>query len=501
VGDGTFGVNQFNDRLDGLRIAQFQGGADFISSTAWIKSLRGTAALYELPGYNHGFDGPSDDFRPHLVRSLGWLGGDDSLTPASTRQAFPLGLSSLWPAAALSACLTLIFLFSRKHAIRILVMAVLLIGLINLLEALMPKSADVIDWMQQWLPLGVSEDSRLMLLLSGISLLGLARGLGRRKKVAWWLATTLLTLSAVLHLVRAFDWHHSVAATILLIPLIRWRKDFIARSDAPSLRLGLITAPTVFAALVIFGTITIHDLGESGKLPEPIDWIGSARASFKATLGIPGNPEGSGISADLERFLGRLRFAGIGCGTVVLLLLLRPVLAKRAQTSTDEERQQAAAIIGKHGRDPSDPFTILPDKHYFFHPSGEGFIAYSSWREMAVALADPICDPELRAELIRQFVAFCHTQDWTPLFYGTGGEHRALYEQAGLITFKVGEDARIPLAEFNLAGGKFQNLRTSRKRKDSQSAGMMPKRASITGWKRNSICCQTHGCIRKAAAK
>lgn len=462
VGEGTFGVNQFNDRLEGLRIAQFQGGADFISSTAWIKSLGRNAALYELPGYNHGFDGPSDEFRPHLVKTLGWLGGNDSLAPDSSRHALPFGLSSLWPAAALSACLALIFLFSRKHAIRILVVAVLLIGLINLLEALMPKSADVIDWMQQWLPLGVSEDSRLMLLLSGISLLGLARGLGRRKKVAWWLATAILTLSAILHLVRAFDWHHSVAAAILLIPLIRWRKEFIARSDAPSLRLGLIAAPVVFAALVIFGTINIHDLGESGKIPEPIDWSRSAMASFTATLGIPGNPEGSGTSAELERFLGRLRFAGIGCGTVVLLLLLRPVLAKRALHSTDDERQQAAGIIGKQGRDPSDPFTLLPDKRYFFHSSGEGFIAYSSWREMAVALADPVCAAELRAELIQQFVSFCHSQDWTPLFYGTGGEHRALYEQAGLITFKVGEDARIPLAEFNLAGGKFQNLRTAR---------------------------------------
>ncbi len=460
-GDGTFGLNDFNDSLDGLRIAQFHGTADFISSTAWIRNLPQTTALYEMPGYNHGFDGPSEAFRPHVLKGLGWALGDDSLGPENFHRALPFGLSSLWPAAALAILLTLIFIFSRKHAVRILVSAVLLIGLINLFEALMPKSADVIDWMQQWLPLGVSEDSRLMLLLSGISLLFLARGLSRRKQVAWWLAVALLSISAALHLVRAFDWHHSVAASVLLIPLIRWRKDFIAKSDAPSVRLGLIVAPAVFVALVIFGTINIHNLGESGKLPEPIDWSRSAMASFTTTLGISGSPEGSG-SVDLDRFLGRLRFAGIGCGTVVLLLLLRPVLAKRASVSTDEERQHAAEIIEKYGRDPSDPFTLLTDKRYFFHTSGEGFVAYASWREMAVALADPICAPEIRQELIDQFVAFCRTQDWTPLFYGTGHEHRGLYEQANLITFKVGEDARIPLADFSLAGGKFQNLRTAR---------------------------------------
>ncbi len=462
TGEGTFGLNEFNDSLDGLRIAQFQGGADFISSTAWIRSLPQATALYELPGYNHGFDGPDPKFKPHVLASLGWLLGDDSLAPETSHRPLPFGLSRLWPAAALAIGLALVFLFSRKHALRVLVTAVLIIGLINLFEALMPKSADVIDWMQQWLPLGVSEDSRLMLLLSGISLLFLARGLSRRKKVAWWLAVSLLSVSAALHLVRAFDWHHSVAALVLLLPLIRWRKQFTAKSDAPSVKLGLIVAPAVFIALVIFGTVEIHNLGESGKLPEAIDWSRSAMASVTSTLGLPGTPQSSGDNSNLEHFLGRLRFTGIACGTVVLLLLLRPVLAKRVQAASDEAHEKAADIINRHGRDPSDPFTQLSDKRYFFHPSGEGFVAYSSWREIAVALADPICAPEIRQELIDQFVAFCRTQDWTPLFYGTGHEHRSLYEQAGLITFKVGEDARIPLAEFSLAGGKFQNLRTAR---------------------------------------
>ncbi len=462
TGEGTFGLGDFNGRLDGLRIAQFQGGADFISSAAWIRTLDQDTALYELPGYNHGFDGPDPKFRQDLQRGLGWLLGDDSLAPETTHRALPFGLSKLWPAAALAVCLALVFIFSKKHAIRILVSAVLLIGLINLLEAMMPKSSEVIDWMQNWMPLGVSEDSRLLLLLSGLSLIALARGLGRRKKVAWWLAVALLSLSAALHLVRAFDWHHSVAASVLLIPLIRWRREFIALSDTPSLRLGLKTAPLVFLALVLYGTINIHELGEAGKLAEPIDWGRSAMASFTATLGLPGNPQGTGNSEALDRFLGRLRFAGIGCGTVVLFLLLRPVLAKRTQAATDDERQKAAALISAHGRDPSDPFTLLQDKHYFFHSSGQGFVAYATWRDMAVALADPICAPDIRQELIEQFVAFCLRQAWTPLFYGTGSEHRTLYEQAGLITFKVGEDARIPLADFSLAGGKFQNLRTAR---------------------------------------
>jgi lysylphosphatidylglycerol synthetase-like protein (DUF2156 family) len=42
--------------------------------------------------------------------------------------------------------------------------------------------------------------------------------------------------------------------------------------------------------------------------------------------------------------------------------------------------------------------------------------------------------------------------------------NRSLYEELDFITLKVGEDARIQVAEFNLQGGKFQNLRTAANR-------------------------------------
>lgn len=468
TGDLTFSLGEFSDDVKDLRVAQFQGGADFISSTAWINSLEDTTtALYRMPGYNHGFDGPDDKFQPFVLQSLGWLMGDDTKGPVDLTRHLPFGLSPLWPIAAVSILLAGIFLFSRKHAIRLLVASVLLIGLINLLEALLPKPPDVIDWMEHWFPLGVSEDSRLLLLLSGLSLIGLARGLSRRKRLAWVLTSTLLIASAALHLIRAFDWHHSAAAVVLLIPLIRWRKDFIALSDAPSVSLGLKFAPVFFIALVIYGTLGLHDLGDSGKMAEPPNWSSSLRSAATASIGMADSLDNA--APEVSRFLGHLRLAGIGCGAAVLFLLLRPVLAKRTKVAPDEDRQRAAELLTAHGMDPSDPFTLLPDKRYFFHSSGEGFVAYVCWRDMAIALADPVGPVTLKGELIVDFVAFCRRQDWTPLFYGTSAETRSLYEHAGLITFKVGEDARIPLSEFSLAGGKFQNLRTARNKAKKDS--------------------------------
>lgn len=467
AGENSFALTEFNSKLKGLRVAQFNGGGDHSSSTYWIKTLPKPTALYEMPGYNHGFDGPDDDFQANVNQGLAWLLGNESMAPAKVAPALPYGLSPLWPAAALSVLLVVIFLFMRRHAIRLLVAAVVLIGSINLLEGLFPKPPDVIDWMQHWFPLGISEDSRLLLLLSGLSLLGLARGLWRRKRVAWWLAVSLLALSALLHLVRAFDWHHAAAAAILMIPLVRWRREFIARSDAPSVQFGMIVAPVVAVVLVVYGTISLHTLSVTGKMAEPLDWTSSLSASAATVAYLPTAIDTSNPEVDI--LLGHLRLAGIGCGAVVLLLILRPVLVPKKTPEENADRPRAAEILERHGIDPCDPYTLLPDKHYFFHESGQGYVAYACWRDIAVVLADPVCAPEVRQGLIEHFVRFCHKQDWVPVFYGTRQDTRALYEQAGLITFKVGEDARIPLSEFTLAGGKFQNLRTARNKAKKES--------------------------------
>lgn len=461
TGDGTFGLTDFRDEMADLRVAQMQGGADFISSSAWIYSLTSTKALYDLPGFNHGFDGPSDEFKPHLLQAMAWLMGDDSKAPIAASHTLPFGLSPLWPAAVLSILLTLVFIFSRKHAVRILVAAVAVLGLINLIEALFPKPPEVIDWMQQWMPLSASENSRLLLLISGTALLGLARGLRRHKRVAWWLATGLLIASVILHGVRAFDWHHSLAAALLLIPLFRWRRDFFAMSDAPSVRLGIFTALIAFFVLSLYGVISLRTFSQHGLLGDEISWMDIFKNSVMSVLGRPSDLVGSENPA-VAQLLSQLRYAGIGAATLALVFLLRPVVARRSVIASEEDQNRARDLVVRYGRDPSDPFTLLEDKRYLFDPSGEGFIAYSSWRNIAVALADPVGPENKRGEMIAEFVRFCRKQDWVPLFYATGSDTRALYEEAGLVTFKVGEDARLPLADFHTQGGKFQNLRTAR---------------------------------------
>ncbi|HSJ03535.1 MAG TPA: phosphatidylglycerol lysyltransferase domain-containing protein, partial [Verrucomicrobium sp.] len=460
-GAGTFGLSDFNMGMEGLRVAQFHGGADFMASTAWIQTLHSPHQLYIVPGANHGFDGPDDGFADYLHRGVDWVLGDDSAAAPPPDNELPFGLSPLWPGAALAIGLSIFFLFSRTHSIRVLVWAVTLMGLVDLLEALFQKPPTVLAWMEQWVPLGVTEKSRLLLLLSGLALLALARGLRRRKHLAWLLVLGLLSASIVLHLSRAFDWHHALAAAVLMIPLVRWKKEFVARSDAPSVRMAGLVTVVLALGLLVYGTIGIRQYSEAGKVGAALSWAdcihGATSAMFmqKSELDRDGGREVRG-------FLATLRTGSLLSSILILGLLLRPVLARRHPEATDAERDRLRKLIAEHGSDPMDNFALLPDKRCFFTPEGNGVVTYALWRKYAVALADPICPPESRAKAIADFATFCGNQDWKPIFYCAHVANRPLYEEENFVTFKVGEDARLDVSEFKLDGGKFQNLRTAR---------------------------------------
>ena len=466
VGPGTFDLSQFDKAVAGLRVVQFHGSADFLASDKWIVTLKSPHALYVIPRANHGFDGPAPWFEDWVTDGLEWLLGDESKAPEKVEptllnRELPFGLSPWWPIAAISIGLTTFFLFSRKHSVRVLAWAVAIMGLVDLVESLFQKPGFVIGWMEQWVPLGVTEKSRLLLLISGVCQLSLARGIARHKHIAWLLTLVLLSVTAVLHLSRAFDWHHALAAVILIVPLIRWKKEFVARSDAPSLRLALVMVAVLAVGLWGYGTFGLYQFSREGKFGESLSLRQCASLSLSEVFLVK-SVHDQEAARDVRHFLSNVRGGSLLVSFIALALFLRPVLKRRHPEATPEDRAMVKKIIDECGRDPMDHFALLPDKRYFFGAGGRGVIAYALWRKFAVALADPICLPELRPVMIHAFARFCKSQDWQPMFYCSHVSNRPLYEDEGFATFKVGEDARIDSNEFKLEGKFFQNLRTAR---------------------------------------
>ena len=331
-------------------------------------------------------------------------------------------------------------------------------GVVNVVEALLPKPFDVLEWMAQYSPFHVSERTRVLLLAGGFLQLVLSRGLFRGKRAAWALSLGVLVVIPLLHLGRAFDWHHAMLQSLLIVAFVIWRGDFCARSDGPSVRWALLIGVSALCVLIAFGLIAVvHFKGEISGSQD----FGARLRTVLELIFLQGSDTLDPASARAEAVFRAVSDAAILFGLLIVFLFLRPVLPRRMKASND--REAIEQLIAQHGRDPLNDFALLPDKYHHFYGTGDRkcVISYALWRDIAVTLADPIGPPELMPEAILDFDLFCARQDWQPVFYEAPEETASAYRTAGFRTFKVAEDARIDLKAFTVSGGKFQNLRTA----------------------------------------
>jgi phosphatidylglycerol lysyltransferase len=118
-------------------------------------------------------------------------------------------------------------------------------------------------------------------------------------------------------------------------------------------------------------------------------------------------------------------------------------------------------IVDAYGDNPFDEFALTSDKRYFFASTNRSVVAFAMWRNYALTLSDPIGPADERERVVAEFLDYCEQQDWEPVLYQVGPDHLELYAKFGFKHRKIGEQTRIPLANYVLRGAKFQDLRTA----------------------------------------
>lgn len=345
---------------------------------------------------------------------------------------------------------------TRSKAPSLLAGAVALAGLVNVLEAVLVKEPSVLEWMEQFLPFSFSQRSRLLLLGAGVFQILLSRGIYRRKRAAFLVCLGLLLGLPLLHLTNAFDWHHAIVQLALAAALICWRGQFRALSDGPSVRAAVRISIVLLAATTVFGVVSIRAFG--GQIAGQRSIARDVQTVWELVF-LQSTDTLVPVGRRAEVVFRTISEAGMLFGFAALFLLLRPILPHRSGYQRDNH--SARRLIDSWGVDPLDEFALLHDKRHFVSRDGNSFVAYAVWRDVAVTLGDPIGTPESCRTALREFSAFCDRQDWIPVFYEVRSDHLDLYRAADFRVFKVAEDARLDLAAFSLAGGKFQNLRTA----------------------------------------
>ena len=263
--------------------------------------------------------------------------------------------------------------------------AILLAGIIDLLDAITPPLRGRLHLVLEFLPLRASEAAGALIAIAGLALLALGRGILRGQRRAWRVAVVLLSGTIVLHLVAGADFEESLVAGAVLVLLLTNRRDFQAASDQSSLRSALIALGVAGSASPWLTTASIElfthiDRDSQSHIP----WWTAWWAVSERLVGIQTVP----LPHRADRFLAPTLLAiGLTLVAITLFLLTRPVVDRRL-TSGRAAEFRARDIVRRHGISTLDYFALRSDKQWFFHR--DSLVAYAVYGGVCLISPDPI---------------------------------------------------------------------------------------------------------------
>ncbi|MBX3100042.1 MAG: DUF2156 domain-containing protein [Salinibacterium sp.] len=158
----------------------------------------------------------------------------------------------------------------------------------------------------------------------------------------------------------------------------------------------------------------------------------------------------------------RLLYHGVGPLLWVVLLLALIALLRGQRPSLGDPGD--AAIFRRLEREAGSSMAFpgtWAGNSYWFDAERRMGIAYRVANQCAVTTSDPVGAPRDRRESLSQFIRFCDSNAWTPVFYGVHGDWAELLTEAGWSTLVVAEETIIDPTTFQMTGKKWQDVRSS----------------------------------------
>ncbi|MCD8118401.1 MAG: DUF2156 domain-containing protein [Lachnospiraceae bacterium] len=121
--------------------------------------------------------------------------------------------------------------------------------------------------------------------------------------------------------------------------------------------------------------------------------------------------------------------------------------------------ERAAKIICAYGEDSQHLLSLNAENNYFFAAGERGVIPYCLEGRRAMSQGDPACPPEDLEAVLREYLDFCKSRGYRPVFNSVSGKVGDLLNSRDFCILKYGEEAILKLPDYTLAGGKRGALR------------------------------------------
>lgn len=319
-------------------------------------------------------------------------------------------------------------------------------GALLLFSGSIPDESSRLAELGRLIPLPVIEISHFLASLLGVGLLLVAWGLERRIDAAYGLAVVFLAAGTVLSLLKGLNYEISVALAAFLTFLAPFKNFYYRRASFIQERFTKGWAALITLAItssVLLGYFSYSHVEYSDSL-----W-------WRFTL-----------NAQAPRFMR----ASVGALIAVLVFALARLLApaRPSKKTAHSSELEAAREILKHSGPPSARLALLGDKTFLFSENRQAFLMYGVRGKSWVALGDPVGPEAEWPALIRRFRETGDRYEGWTIFKDVRRENLSLYLDIGLSVMKTGEEARVPLASFDLEDSRLRSLRYMHRRLEKE---------------------------------
>jgi lysyl-tRNA synthetase class 2 len=327
------------------------------------------------------------------------------------------------------------------------------VAVVNLISALTPN----VGWRGHALltlePLGAMRVSHALAIPAAWVLLVAGFYLGRRRRRALYLAIGVLIVLAVLNILKGLDIEEAVADLLAAGLLWLGRSSFcvehepLAKGRSVLFRIvGLVSGTILVAATAVWigapsDTSVAAIARTTGDL---LSWQASPIA-FRDEVGQLGLAVG---------LLGVMTL--FACASLVFRPLNGPRLFPDAAT-----RAAAVALVRRHGSDTLAYFKLRHDKHYLFSPDRAAFVGYRIENGVLLISGDPVGPDAALPALLRELSDFAERRALTIAALGVSERLRPLFEQLGLRSLYIGDEAIVDTGAFSLEGRAIRKVRQS----------------------------------------
>jgi lysyl-tRNA synthetase class 2 len=354
--------------------------------------------------------------------------------------------------------MTLLKQQTSRFTPRLAAIAAAVIGLINVASALTPG----IRWrghlMLDFEPVEAVRIFHAFALPTGMALLLVAPYLYKRRRRAWRAAIVLMLLLGVLDLLKGLDFEESVLTWGAAALLVASEPGFEVQHDELTLRSAIWRVPVLGAFAL--GVTAIAAWASEGHP----SWTSVMRETGDLLLWHSG-PIHFHHRADIlhHHFLWlplSVHMVELGTLLAMAYVVFRPLAAPSILPGASS-RRAAAELVKAHGQDTLSFFKLRGDKHYFFARDGKAFVGYRIENGVLLLSGDPVGPESTFRGLLAEVQEFARTRGLKLGAVGASEPMRPLYDELGLRTIYLGDEAILDLNEFSLEGRKIRKIRQS----------------------------------------